>query len=95
MGFVSKEEALAKGPVVRALDEMSADRNARQLLTAFRDAIIADAVYQSSDPRQPDFQIVQNVDIGHDGMMRNALQSPVAEGRTCHGVSPAARFRAE
>ena len=25
------------------------------------------------------FQIVQNIDVGHDGMMRNALQSLVAE----------------
>src|ERR1700730_14374761 len=36
-------------------------------------------------PQRPDqtcqsgFQVVQNVDIGHDGMMRNALQRPIAE----------------
>ena len=29
--------------------------------------------------RQPGFQIVENVDVGHDGMMRNALQRLVAE----------------
>ena len=32
-----------------------------------------------AEARQAGFEVVQNVDIGNDGMMRNALQSFVAE----------------
>jgi hypothetical protein len=45
MGFASTQEALAKGPVVRALDQMSQGSNAQQRLTALRDALVSGIVY--------------------------------------------------
>jgi hypothetical protein len=67
MGFVSKDEALAKGPVVRALDEMSLGTNSRQLLTQLRDRLVQAIVYpfQESpgvpDRRRPDFPTLNEV----------------------------------
>src|SRR5262249_37882917 len=65
MGFVSKDEALAKGPVVRALDEMSIRPDARQLLTALRDKIVAAAVYQDPEQRRPDFPNLSDIIKNH------------------------------
>src|SRR5262249_25335473 len=66
MGFVSKDEALAKGPVIRALDEMSLSANSRQLLTQLRDRLQQAAVYPEEKPgvadhRRPDFPTLTDV----------------------------------
>jgi hypothetical protein len=61
MGFASKKEALSKGPVVRALDEMSAGPDARVRLTALRDALKEALVYVRDDKRQPDFPTLADV----------------------------------
>jgi len=42
--------------------------------------------------RQSGFQVVKDVDVGHDGMMRNALQSLVAE---MAGLAPADHRRGD
>jgi hypothetical protein len=59
MGFVSKDEALAKGPIVRALDEVSTRDDARQILTVLKDKIAADVTYpfatDPNDQTRPDF----------------------------------------
>src|SRR5262249_40725448 len=71
MGFVSAAEALAKGPVVRALDEMSLSANARQRLTELRDQIRQCLVYQvddatgTEDIRRPDFPDLTDVLKNH------------------------------
>jgi hypothetical protein len=65
MGFVSKDEALAKGPIVRALDEVSTRNDARQILTTLKDNIKADVTYpfatDPSDETRPDFPHLTNV----------------------------------
>jgi hypothetical protein len=85
MGFASKEEALSKGPVVRALDEMSAGGNARQRLTALRDAIKAALVYQSGDKRQPDFPTLADV-------IRNNLFAYWSSMQDAHGQPDPAKL---
>src|SRR5262245_46966538 len=65
MGFVSKDEALAKGPVLRALDEMSTSASSGQRLKALFDALVAAAVYATDggapDHGRPDFPTLTNV----------------------------------
>src|SRR5215204_5615161 len=80
MGFASKEEALSKGPVVRALDEMSTATNARDLLVALREAIRAGLIYQGGDKRKPDFpslaDIIRNYLFAHWSKMKDARGNP-------------------
>lgn len=67
MGFTSNNEALSKGPVVRALDEMSSDRNALQRLTELRDQLIRALVFPFEespgvkDVGRPDFPTLTDV----------------------------------
>jgi hypothetical protein len=80
MGYASTDEALSKGPVVRALDEMSTSDHARERLTALRDAIKNAAVYQGDDPRFPDFptlsDVIRNKLFAYWSKMQDASGNP-------------------
>ncbi len=71
MGIASRDEALSKGPVVRALDEMSSDSNALQRLTELRDQLNRALVFPFEelpgvkDVRRPDFPTLTDVLKNH------------------------------